>query len=88
VKADDKYTRSVQFVVFMITGGRISSIGEMTTDEYGLQSMTDIDSADLRMSSRQWDLQGLLPSGKALDHVSMYGQGTDLSVEENAENMY
>ncbi len=72
----------------MITGGRISSIGEMTTDEYGLQSMTDIDSADLRMSSRQWDLQGLLPSGKALDHVSMYGQGTDLSVEENAENMY
>ncbi len=27
-----------------------------------------------------------MPAGKALDHVSMYG--TDLSDEENAENMY
>ncbi len=27
-----------------------------------------------------------MPSGKALDHVSM--NGTDLSDEENAENMY
>jgi hypothetical protein len=27
-----------------------------------------------------------VPSGKALDHVSMYG--TDLSDEENAEDMY
>jgi hypothetical protein len=27
-----------------------------------------------------------VPSGKALDHVSMYG--TDLSDEENAKNMY
>ena len=27
-----------------------------------------------------------MPSGKALDHVSMYG--TDLLDEENAENMY
>ena len=27
-----------------------------------------------------------MPSGKGLDHVSMYG--TDLSDEENAENMY
>ncbi len=27
-----------------------------------------------------------MPSGNALDHVSMYG--TDLSDEENAENMY
>ncbi len=88
VKADDKYIRSVQCVVFMITGGRISSIGEMTTDEYGLRSITDIDPADLRMSSRQWELQGRLPSGKALDHVSMYGQGPDLSDEENAENTY
>jgi hypothetical protein len=50
--------------------------------------MTDIDPADLRMSSRQWDseLQGLVPSGKALDHVSMYG--TDLSDEDYSENMY
>ncbi len=38
------------------------------------------------MSSRQWELQGLMPSGKALDHVTMYG--TDISDEENAENMY
>ncbi len=48
--------------------------------------MTEIDPADLRMSSRQWELQGLMPSGEGLDHVSMYG--TDLSDEENAENMY
>ncbi len=48
--------------------------------------MSDIDPVDLRMSSKQWELQGLAPSGRALDHVSMYG--TDLSDEENAENMY
>jgi hypothetical protein len=48
--------------------------------------MSDIDPVDLRMSSRKWELQGLVPSGKALDHLSMYG--TDLSGEENAENMY
>ncbi len=47
VKGDDKYTRSVGCVVFTITGGRIPSIDEMTTDEYGLRSMTDIDPADL-----------------------------------------
>ena len=70
----------------MITHGRFPSIDEMTTDEYGLRSMSDIDPVDLRMSSRQWELQGLVPSGKALDHVSMYG--TDLSDEENTENMY
>jgi hypothetical protein len=51
-----------------------------------LLSMSDIDPADLRMSSRQWELQGLMPLGKALDHVSMYG--IDLSDEEHAENMY
>ena len=34
----------------------------------------------------QWELQGFPPSGKALDHVSMCG--TDLSDEENAENMF
>ncbi len=85
-KADDKNTSSVECVVFMITNGRIPTIDEMTTDKYGLRSMTDIDPMDLRMSSRQWELQGLIPSGKALDHESMYG--TDLSDEENAENMY
>ncbi len=70
----------------MITGGRIPSIDEMTTDEYGLLSITDIDPVDLRMSSRQWELRGLRPLGKALDHVPMYG--TDLSDEKNAGNMY
>ncbi len=73
VKGDDKYTRSVECVVFMITNGRIPTINEMTTDEYGLRSMSDIDLVDLRVSSRQWELQGLVPSGKAPDHVSMYG---------------
>ncbi len=67
----------------MITGGIIPSINKMTTDEYGLRLMSDIDPADLRMSARQWELQGLTPSGKALDHVSMYG--TDLSDDEIAE---
>ncbi len=33
VKADDKFTRSLERVVFMITGGRID---EMTTDDHGL----------------------------------------------------
>ena len=55
VKVDDKYTRSVECVIFkfMITQGRIPSMDEMTTDEYGLRSMSDIDPVDLRMSSRQ-----------------------------------
>ncbi len=52
VNADDKYTRSVERFVFMITGGRIPSIDQVSTDEYGLQSMTDMYPADLRMSSR------------------------------------
>ena len=47
--------------------------------------MSGFDPVDLRMSSRQWELQGLVPSGKALDHVSLYG--TDLSDEDHAENM-
>ena len=37
VKGDDKYTKSVECVVFMIINGRIPTFGEMTTDEYGLQ---------------------------------------------------
>jgi hypothetical protein len=86
VNGDDKYTRSVECIVFIITNGRFPSTHEMTTDKYGLRSMSDIDPVDLRMTSRQWELQGLVPLGKALDHVSMYE--TDLSDEENAENMY
>ncbi len=61
VTGDDKYTRSVECVVFMITKGTIPTIEETTTDEYGLRSMSDIDPVDLRMSSRQWELQGLVP---------------------------
>ncbi len=85
VKGDDKYTRSIQCIVFMITGGKIPPITKMSTDEYGLRSMQEIDPANLRMSSRQLEKLGLLPSGKALDHASMYG--TDLSNEENAGSM-
>ncbi len=48
VKGDDKYTRSVECLIFMITHGRIPTIDEMTTDEYGLRSMSDIDLVDLR----------------------------------------
>jgi hypothetical protein len=64
----------------MIINGRIPTIDEMTTDEFDL--------VDLRMSSRlgQWELQGRVPSGKALDHVPMYG--TDLWGEENTKNRY
>ena len=61
VKGDDKYTRSVECIVFMITNGRFPVNHEMTTDEYGLQSMSDIDPADLGMSSRQWESLGLVP---------------------------
>ncbi len=37
VKGDDKYARSVEGVIFMITNGRIPTIDEMTTDEFGLR---------------------------------------------------
>ncbi len=57
VKGDDEYTRSVECVVFMITNGRIPTIDEMTTDEYGSRSMSDIDLVDLRMSSKERELQ-------------------------------
>jgi hypothetical protein len=55
VRCDDRFTRSVQCIVFMITGGRIPSIKEMTTDEYELRSMCDIDAKNLRMSSNSWE---------------------------------
>jgi hypothetical protein len=51
----------------------------MATKEFGFRSMQDIDPVNLRMSSRQWEKLGLLQSGKALDHASMYG--FDLSNE-------
>ncbi len=53
VKGDGKYTRSVECIVFMITNGGFPATHEMTMDEYGLRSMSDIDPVDLRMSSGQ-----------------------------------
>jgi hypothetical protein len=70
MKGDDKYTRSVQCIVFMITGGRIPSIKEMTMDEFGLKSMVDIDPMDLRMSSKMWEKRRLVPMGKSIEHNS------------------
>ncbi len=84
VKGNNKYTRFVQCIVFMITG--ILSIREMTTDEFGLRSM-DIDPANLRMSSKMWEKRGLVPMGKMIEHTLLYG--TDLSDDEkkNAESI-
>ncbi len=50
------------FISFLDSNWRIPTIDEMTTDEYGLRSMSDIDPGDLRMSSRLWELQGPVPS--------------------------
>jgi hypothetical protein len=69
----DQFVRTANYFPLTING--------MTMDEYELLSMSDIDPVDLRMPSRQWELQGLTPLDKALDHVSIYG--TDLSNEEN-----
>ncbi len=85
VKGVDKYTRFVQFIVFMIMGGRIPSIREITTYEFGLRSMQDIDPMDSRMSSKMWEKRGLVPMGKLFEHTSIYG--TDLSDDESAESM-
>jgi hypothetical protein len=85
VRSDDKCTRSVECIVFMITGGRIPSITEMNTDEYGLRSMEDIDPVDLRMSSKTWEKKGLVPMGKTTEYTSLYG--TDFSDHKNAESM-
>ncbi len=61
----------------MITGGRIVSIREMITDEFGLRSMGDIDPRDLRMSFKMWEKRGLVPMGKSIEYTS-----TDLSHDE------
>ncbi len=86
VKGDDKYTRSIECIVHMIVFGRFPDSDEMTTDEFGLRSMTNMDPSELGMSARQWEALGLLSSGKALDHMSMYG--TDLTDDEYTANMY
>jgi hypothetical protein len=85
VRGDDKHTRSVQCIVFKMYGGRIPSIREMNTDEYGLRSMKDIDPVDLRMSSQMWEKKGLLPMGKSIERTSLYG--ANFFDDENAESM-
>ncbi len=85
MRGDDKYTRSIQWIVYMITGGRIPSIREMTTDEFGLRSMEDIDQVDLRFSSKMWEKRGLVPMGKMIEQTSLYG--SDLLEDENAESI-
>ncbi len=60
VKGDDNYTRSVECIVFMITHGRFPELHEMTTDEYGLRSMSELDPSELGMSTRQWEALGLV----------------------------
>ncbi len=64
VRGDDNLTRSVvvdsvQCIVFMIIEGRIPSIKDMTSDDYGLRS---IDPKDLIISnsSKMWEKRGLL----------------------------
>jgi hypothetical protein len=71
VKGDDKYNRSVQCIVFMITGGRISSIREITTYKFGLRSKEYIDPVDLRMSCKMWEKRGLVQimMGKFIEHT-------------------
>jgi hypothetical protein len=71
VRGDYQYTGSVQCIVLMIMGGRIPSIREMTTDEYGLKSMED-DLVDLRMSSKMWEKRGLVPMGKLIEHALLW----------------
>ncbi len=60
LEGDDNYTRSFQRIVCMIKGGRIPSIREMSTDEFGLRSMEGIDQRDLRMSSKMWEKRVLV----------------------------
>ncbi len=45
----------------MITGGRIPSIRDMTSDEYGLRSVEDADMVGLIMSSMMWKKRRLVP---------------------------
>jgi hypothetical protein len=66
VKGGDKYTQFVHCNVFIITGGIIPSITEMSTDEYGLRSIQVIDPVNLRMSSRQWEKLGYCRRAKHL----------------------
>ena len=68
VKGDDKYTIPVECIFFMNTNGRFPTTHEMTTDEYGLRSMSDIDPVDLRMPSRQWELQ-VITQGVSMIHA-------------------
>jgi hypothetical protein len=58
VRSDYKFTRPAYSIIYMITGGRIPSIKEMTTDEYGSKVMMDFDPDTLKMSSKMWERKG------------------------------
>ncbi len=58
----------------------------MSTDNYGLRSMQEIDPVNMRMSSRQWEKLGLLPSGKALDHASPNSFARNISAMNQITN--
>jgi hypothetical protein len=66
---NDRFKRSVHCIVFMITGGRIPSIKEMTMDEYGLKSTSDIDPKDLILSSKMCEKKGLVSMGRFIEHT-------------------
>jgi hypothetical protein len=42
---------------------------EMTTNEYGLKSMEDINLGDLRMSSKMLEKWGPVPMGKTIEYM-------------------
>jgi hypothetical protein len=48
---------------------------KMSKNEFELRSIEDIDLLDLRMSSKMWGKQGLVPMGKFIEHTSIYGTG-------------
>jgi hypothetical protein len=85
MRGDDKFTRSVHCIIFIITGGRIPSIKEMTTDESGLRSTSNNDPKDVIMSSKMWEKHRIVSMGRFIEHTSIYG--TNVSDDENAESM-
>jgi hypothetical protein len=69
VRGDAKLTRPVLSNIFMITGGRIPSIKEMTTDDYGSKLMHDIDPDILKISSKMWEKKGLMQMGRFIERT-------------------
>jgi hypothetical protein len=65
VRGDDnlKFTRPVYSITFMIAGGRLPSIKEMTMDGYGSKILNDVDQETLKMPSKIWEKKGLMLMG-------------------------